>query len=74
MAYGTNLRKYDRVIGGNTLRRKHKGRSKKNRRLLRADWADGWSRKQAGSMSPQHYSSKRELRKNWEELNYVEMW
>ena len=71
MSYGTNLRIFDRCIGGNTLRRKHKGKSKKNRRLLRADWADGWSRKKSNSLRPQHNTSKSVLREELKHENWL---
>ena len=61
MAIGTNLRIYNSPFRGGTRRRKHKGKSKKVRRLLRADWADGWSRKRSNTLAPHHYPSKRIL-------------
>ena len=61
MAYSTS----ERIYGGMCVkhpRRVYNGRKKKRRRMLRAHSADGWSRKQAGSLAPQFHPSKRELR------------
>ena len=42
----------------NSRLRSHKGLKKKVRRRFKAYNADGWSRKKAGSMSPQFHTSK----------------
>ena len=52
----------ERIFGsvfGKSSRRVCKGRKKKVRRMCRAFNADGWSRKRAGTMSPQQRTSKR---------------
>ena len=62
MSYNTNYRIYDKVWRRPAKRRIGKGLKKKARRMLKACCADGWERKQANSLAPQHYSAKRIFR------------
>ncbi len=57
MGYDTGCRLYNSMCN-KPSHNTHKGRKKKVRRMLKAWRADGWSRKRAGSMSPQFHTSR----------------
>ena len=61
MARQTGLRIFNGICNKKN-RRISGGRKKKDRRCDRADSADGWERKRAGRLAPQHRTSKAVLR------------
>ena len=53
----TNLRIYNAMC--HKSRKKSKGRKKKNRRLWRADYCDGWERKRSGGLAPSTFFERK---------------
>ena len=58
MGYDTGCRLYNSPFS-KPSHRMGKGKKKKVRRMIKAWRTDGWSRKRAGSLAPQHLPSKR---------------
>ena len=63
MAYSKSYRIYD----GMCIKPSHgyKGKKKKVRRMMRAYACDGWARKRANGLRPQHETSKSTFRREY---------